>query len=228
MAEKATPTKPPATAAPPAVHAGRLPSARPSSLLDTRVVHCRDNLEQLAKLPHHCVDLIYIDPPFNSNRNYEVYFGETQERRPLQHRHAFTHAYVEYMRPRCVQLARVLKKTVSAQTYDPAVVVVKPSWNGGLIREINHEKDSHLSTRPAGRGQDSQYQTCLSESIETRNFALNWIHKSREFGEDRPKADRKAANEVIISIDRALGAPKSRPNRLRSEMQSNFTKPLSK
>ena len=40
-------------------------AGRPSSLLDTRVVYCGDNLEQLAKLPDRCVDLIYIDPPFN-------------------------------------------------------------------------------------------------------------------------------------------------------------------
>jgi 16S rRNA G966 N2-methylase RsmD len=46
--------------------------AKPSALVDTRVVYCGDNLEQLAKLPDACVDLIYIDPPFNSNRNYEV------------------------------------------------------------------------------------------------------------------------------------------------------------
>ena len=43
---------------------------RSSPLLDTRVIYCGDNLEQLAKLPDACVDLIYIDPPFNSNRNY--------------------------------------------------------------------------------------------------------------------------------------------------------------
>ena len=36
---------------------------KPSALLDTRVVYCGDNLEQLAKLPDACVDLIYIDPP---------------------------------------------------------------------------------------------------------------------------------------------------------------------
>jgi hypothetical protein len=47
-------------------------------LLDTRVVYCGDNLEQLAKLPDACVDLIYIDPPFNSNRNYEVFLGRDQ------------------------------------------------------------------------------------------------------------------------------------------------------
>ena len=48
---------------------------RPSASFDTRVIYCGDNLEQLAKLPDACVDLIYIDPPFNSNRNYEVFWG---------------------------------------------------------------------------------------------------------------------------------------------------------
>src|ERR1700722_17794285 len=86
---------------------------RSSALLDTRVVYCGDNLEQLAKLPDACVDLIYIDPPFNSNRNYEVFWGETKEKRAFEDRHESTKAYIDYMRPRCVQLARVLKKTGS-------------------------------------------------------------------------------------------------------------------
>ncbi|MBA2272195.1 MAG: hypothetical protein H0W20_16610 [Chthoniobacterales bacterium] len=51
--------------------------AKPSAVIDTRVIYCGDNLEQLQKLPVECVDLIYIDPPFNSNRNYEVFWGET-------------------------------------------------------------------------------------------------------------------------------------------------------
>lgn len=87
--------------------------ARPSTLLDTRVVYCGDCLDKLADLPDNCVDLIYIDPPFNSNRNYEVFWGETKEKRAFEDRHASTQAYIDYMRPRCVQLARVLKKTGS-------------------------------------------------------------------------------------------------------------------
>src|ERR1700736_2902549 len=102
---------------------------RPSAQLDTRVIYCGDNLEQLAKLPDAWlrrakssrVDLIYIDPapvsevelPFNSNRNYEVFWGETKEKRAFEGRHESTEAYIRYMRPRCVQLARVLKKTGS-------------------------------------------------------------------------------------------------------------------
>jgi 16S rRNA G966 N2-methylase RsmD len=81
-------------------------TGRPSALLDTRVVYCGDNLEQLAKpalslsngLPDTCVDLIYIDPPFNSNRNYEVFWGETKEKRAFEDRHASTQAYIDYMR----------------------------------------------------------------------------------------------------------------------------------
>jgi adenine-specific DNA-methyltransferase len=86
---------------------------KPSALVDTRVIYCGDNLEQLARLPDACVDLIYIDPPFNSNRNYEVFWGETKETRAFEDRHASTQAYIDYMRPRCVELHRVLKPTGS-------------------------------------------------------------------------------------------------------------------
>jgi DNA modification methylase len=89
------------------------PTGRPSALVDTRVIFCGDNLEQLKKLPDACVDLVYIDPPFNSNWNYEVFWGETKEMRAFEDRHASTQAYIEFMRPRCVELARVLKKTGS-------------------------------------------------------------------------------------------------------------------
>jgi hypothetical protein len=72
-------------------------SKRRSPLVDTRVVYCGDNLDQLPKLPDQCVDLIYIDPPFNSNRNYEVFWGETKEKRAFADRHASTAAYIDFM-----------------------------------------------------------------------------------------------------------------------------------
>ena len=36
-----------------------------------------DNLEVLPDFPSECVDLVYLDPPFNSNRSYNVLFRET-------------------------------------------------------------------------------------------------------------------------------------------------------
>jgi 16S rRNA G966 N2-methylase RsmD len=69
----------------------RVPKAgKPSLLLDSRVIDGGDDLEQLAKLPDAWVDLIYVDPPFNSNRNYELFWGETKEKRAFDDRHAST------------------------------------------------------------------------------------------------------------------------------------------
>jgi 16S rRNA G966 N2-methylase RsmD len=59
-------------------HAGK-----PSAIVDTRVIYCGDNLEQLRKLPDKCVDLVYIDPPFNSNRNYEVILGRDKRKKSI-------------------------------------------------------------------------------------------------------------------------------------------------
>lgn len=41
-----------------------------------------DNLEVLPKLPSESVDLVYLDPPFNSNRNYNVIFSRAGETAP--------------------------------------------------------------------------------------------------------------------------------------------------
>ena len=95
----------------------RIPSRtnRPSALLDTRIIYCGDCLDQLRRLPDHCVDLIYIDPPFNSNRNYEVFWGGSSEPRPsgsgmpprFEDRHASTEAYIDFMGMGCAELADV-------------------------------------------------------------------------------------------------------------------------
>jgi site-specific DNA-methyltransferase (adenine-specific) len=100
--------------------AKRTKTARPTagsemfaSHADTQVVYCGDNLDKLRSMPTGMVDLIYIDPPFNSNRNYEVFWGETKEKRAFDDRHESTKAYIDFMRPRCIELRRVLKDTGS-------------------------------------------------------------------------------------------------------------------
>ena len=37
---------------------------------------CGDCLDVMRDLPDECVDLIYLDPPFNSNHNYVAAFGD--------------------------------------------------------------------------------------------------------------------------------------------------------
>ncbi|MCD6282634.1 restriction endonuclease [bacterium] len=79
----------------------------------TSVIYCGDCLDELKRLPDNCIDLVYIDPPFNSNRNYEVFWGDTQQRRAFEDRFGDAKAYCEYMFPRVAEIYRVLKKTGS-------------------------------------------------------------------------------------------------------------------
>ena len=47
--------------------------------LDTNILYYGDNLEIMRRyLPDESVDLIYLDPPFNSNRRYNVLFKESE------------------------------------------------------------------------------------------------------------------------------------------------------
>lgn len=73
-----------------------------------------DNLEVLRKLDSESVDLIYLDPPFFSNRNYEVIWGDAGEVRSFQDRWAggVSH-YIDWLKERVAEMHRILKPTGS-------------------------------------------------------------------------------------------------------------------
>jgi hypothetical protein len=42
-----------------------------------------------------------------SNRNYELFWSETKEKRAFEDRHTSTAAYIDYMRSRCIAAKHV-------------------------------------------------------------------------------------------------------------------------
>lgn len=80
--------------------------------MDTNAVHCGDCLSKLADMPPCCVDLVYIDPPFNSKRRH-VMLSRGKEKRHFEDRFEDVSAYLAYMKPRLIQIHRVLKPTGS-------------------------------------------------------------------------------------------------------------------
>jgi DNA modification methylase len=69
-----------------------------------------DNLEILKTMDSETVDLIYLDPPFFSNRNYEVIWGDEGEVRSFQDRWAggIDH-YIAWLKERVAEMYRILK-----------------------------------------------------------------------------------------------------------------------
>jgi len=78
------------------------------------IIYCGDNLIWLKQFPEKCIDLIYLDPPFFSNRHYEIIFNDGEEIRSFQDRwKGGINHYIEWMKERVFELHRVLKDTGS-------------------------------------------------------------------------------------------------------------------
>jgi len=73
-----------------------------------------DNLEALKQIDSDAIDLIYLDPPFFSNRNYEVIWGDEGEVRSFQDRWSggIDH-YIAWLKERVAEMYRILKPTGS-------------------------------------------------------------------------------------------------------------------
>lgn len=77
-------------------------------------LYCGDNLEILSTLEKESVDLIYIDPPFFSNRNYAIVWGDEAEIRSFEDMwEGGMNVYIDWMKQRIIELHRVLKPTGS-------------------------------------------------------------------------------------------------------------------
>lgn len=94
----------------------------PVNYLETGTLHCGDNVEILRQMPEECIDLVYLDPPFFSNRNYEVIWGDEAELRSFKDRwQGGIETYLDWMDPRLRLMHRVLKPTGSLYLHcDPS------------------------------------------------------------------------------------------------------------
>ena len=104
-----------------------------------------DNLEILKSLSSESIDLIYLDPPFFSNRNYEVIWGDKGEIRSFEDRWAggIDH-YISWLKERVAEMHRLLKPTGSiylhcdhhANAYIRVYILDKIFGNNNFRNEI--------------------------------------------------------------------------------------------
>lgn len=77
-------------------------------------IYCGDNLDVLKSFPSDSIDLIYIDPPFFTNKQYELIWNDGFETRSFEDRwEGGIQHYIDWMSPRIEQLHRILKLTGS-------------------------------------------------------------------------------------------------------------------
>ena len=133
-----------------------------------------DNSEILKTMENETVDLIYLDPPFFSNRNYEVIWGDKGEIRSFQDRWSggIDH-YIAWLKERVEQMHRILKPTGSiflhcdrhADAYIRVMILDKIFGENNFRNEIVWKRNSaHNSADRCGSIHDSIFYYQKSNS----------------------------------------------------------------
>src|SRR3989344_6003584 len=82
--------------------------------MEINAIYEGENLEVMNKFPDKSVDLIYADPPFFTNKNYEIIWKDGAEKRAYEDRWlGGVEHYIGWMEPRLKECHRVLKETGS-------------------------------------------------------------------------------------------------------------------
>jgi len=157
----------------------------PVRYLETGVLYRADNLQRLREFPDDCIDLIYLDPPFFSNRNYEVIWGDEAEVRSFEDRwEGGVGHYIDWMRHRAVELHRVLKPTGSLYLHcDPSAShhlkvmldgIFEPP--GAFRTEIIWKRSSAHSDTKQGRRQHGRIHDVLLFYTKGEEWTWNPLH----------------------------------------------------
>ena len=111
--------------------ADRVPFRHPE--LEPNRLFWGDNLHVMRQLPSESIDLIYIDPPFFSGRQYNVIFGDENERRSFSDIwEGGMPGYLIWLNARLYEMKRLLKKTGS--------IFVHCDWHASHYIKIEMDK----------------------------------------------------------------------------------------
>ena len=92
-----------------------------------------DNLHVMRQLPSESIDLIYIDPPFFSGRQYNVLFGDQNELRSFSDIwDGGMPGYLIWLNARLYEMKRLLKKTGS--------IYVHCDWHASHYIKVEMDK----------------------------------------------------------------------------------------
>jgi len=143
-----------------------------------------DCLEVLKNIDSESVDLVYLDPPFFSNRNYEVIWGDSGEMRSFQDRWSggIDH-YISWLKERVMEMHRVLKPTGSiflhcdwhANAYIRVYILDKIFGERHFLNEIVWKRTTaHGNSKRLGRVYDTIFYYAKSTAHQYRNLTTDF------------------------------------------------------
>jgi len=131
-----------------------------------------DNLDIMRRMDGESVDLIYLDPPFFSNRNYEVIWGDAGEIRSFKDRWSGgIQQYIAWLKERVEEMHRLLKPTGS--------IFLHCDWHANAYIRVqildrifgeNNFKNEIIWKRKSSVGQSNKKSSHFGYNIDTIFF----------------------------------------------------------
>jgi DNA modification methylase len=178
-----------------------------------------DNLEILRNMDSESVDLIYLDPPFFSNRNYEVIWGDAGEVRSFQDRWSggIDH-YIAWLKERVIELHKILKPTGSiflhcdwhANAYIRVEILDRIFGNGNFRNEIIWQR---TNSKGLAHTRFAQNHDTIYYYSKSQNFIWNplYLPHDEKYLDDFYKYFDKETNRRYRLAD-LTNPNKDRPN----------------
>ncbi len=191
--------------------------------MPAEVIYCGDNAKVLPKhVADESVDLVYIDPPFNTGRNYEVFWGEAAEKRAFADRFGDPRAYVRWMEPRIREMYRVLKPSGSFYIHcdDHASHYLKVLLDDvfGVAGFRNHITWKRASAHSDGRQGARQFgRVCDTILFYSKGSANTWNTQHGAYDQtyikrDYRRVDAGGRRYRLDNIQGPGGAAKGNPS----------------
>ena len=181
-----------------------------------------DCLEVLKTLESETLDLIYIDPPFFSNRTYEVIWGDKGEIRSFEDRFSggIDH-YIAWLKDRVQEMYRILKPTGSifvhcdwhANAYIRVYILDKIFGSENFRNEIIWKRGAPKSNAKQGSKKFGNSIDTLFFYTKSNTYTFN--HQFTPYNEEEKKAKFKYADAkgrfCLHPLDGPGGAAKGNP-----------------
>jgi DNA modification methylase len=188
-------------------------------------IYCGDCKDVLRHFPEKSVDLIYADPPFFSNRRYEVIWGDGYELRAFEDRwKGGISNYVAWMMERVRECHRVMKDTGSLYlhldhhaSHYMKVEMDKLFGETNFINEIVWKRTigGHSDTKQGAKHYGRSHDVIL---FYTKGDGYTWHQQFEPYSEEykesfyknvEPETGRRYA---LSAIDGPGGASKGNPH----------------
>jgi site-specific DNA-methyltransferase (adenine-specific) len=147
-----------------------------------------DNLDILKSFDSDSIDLIYLDPPFFSNRNYEVIWGDAGEIRSFQDRWSggMDH-YIAWLKERVEQMHRILKPTGSIFLHCDwhADAYIRVDILDKIFGYQNFKNDIvwFYKTRPQSKKYFGRKHDTIFFYTKSGNYTFNWQDVTRSLSD---------------------------------------------